>query len=56
MLKIEYRPDVSDLGALKSRIEEAFYQNLGVEGEAELLPAGTIIRTGPKAQRLVKTY
>lgn len=55
-VKIEYKPDVNDLGALKSHIEEAFYQNLGVEGEVELLPAGNIIRAGHKAQRLARTY
>ena len=55
-VKIEYNPDVKSVGALKGRVEEAFQQQLGIEGEVELLPLGVISSATFKAQRVVITY
>lgn len=55
-MKMEYRPEVKELGALKSRVERAVHQQLGVESEVELVPSGAISSATYKAQRVVKTY
>jgi len=55
-VKMEYRPEVKESGALKSRVERAVHQQLGVESEVELVPSGAISSATYKAQRVVKTF
>jgi len=55
-VKIEHKPEVKGLRALKNQVEEALGRHLGVKNEVELAPLGTISRTTFKAQRVVKTY
>ena len=45
-----------DMAALRSRAEEAFNRELGVESEIEMVPPGTIERAIFKAQRIIKTF
>ena len=55
-VKMEYKPEVSNLSALGNQAEEAFNRNLGIDAEIELLPIGSIVSTTFKAQRVVTTY
>mgnify|MGYP001097944783 CR=1 FL=1 len=55
-VRVEYRPEVENLPAVKHRFEEALNQELGVESEAELVSMGSIIRTGFKVKRVITTY
>ena len=55
-LKVEYRPEVGDLGALRNQVEEALYRALGIESEVELVEMGSIGRALFKVQRLITTY
>lgn len=52
-VRVEYKPEVKNLGALSSRVEEALHQQLGVRSELELVPVGSIGRALFKAQRVV---
>ncbi len=52
-IKVEYKPEVKDLAALKNRVEEELSQALGVDSEAELVPKGSIGRAMFKAQRVI---
>ena len=54
--KMEYKPEVKDLRALRNQVEEALYRGLGVESEVELVPVGAIGRALFKAQRVIKAY
>jgi phenylacetate-CoA ligase len=55
-VKVECRPEAGDLRSLGSRIEEAFYNELGIGSEVEFIPMGSIGRALFKAQRLITTY
>jgi phenylacetate-CoA ligase len=55
-VKVESRPEVENLGALKNQVEETLYRDLGVESEVELVPMGTLGRPLFKAQRIITTY
>jgi len=55
-VKMEYKSGVTDLSALRSRVEETIHNNLGVESEIELLEIGSIVSETFKAQRIIKTY
>jgi phenylacetate-CoA ligase len=55
-VKVEYRPEAGDLRSLGSRIDEAFYNALGIGSEVEFIPMGSIGRALFKAQRLITTY
>ncbi len=55
-LKVEYKPEVKDARPLIKKIEEAIHNGLGVEGEVELVPKGSIGRVLFKAQRVITTY
>ena len=56
MVKVEHKPEVKDLGALANRVEEALFDGLGVESEAELVPPGSIGHPLVKAMRVITTY
>jgi len=55
-VKLETRRGVKNSSVLKSRAEEAFHRELGVDTEVEMVPPGTIERTIFKAQRIIKTF
>jgi phenylacetate-CoA ligase len=55
-IKVEYKPEVKDIPILVKKVEEAIYNGLGVESEAELVPKGSIGRVLFKAQRVISTY
>jgi len=55
-VKVEYRPETKDKGALRKQVEESIYRDLGVESEVELVEIGSIGRALFKAQRLITTY
>jgi len=55
-IKMEYKPGVKDVRALRNQVEETFNRDLGIESEVELIPVGTIGRTTVKAQRVIRTY
>lgn len=52
-VRVEYKPEIKDLQALANRVEEAFYERLGVGSEIELVPKGSIGRAMFKAQRVI---
>ena len=52
-VRVEYKPEIKDLQALANRVEEAFYERLGVGSEVELVPKGSIGRAMFKAQRVI---
>ena len=54
-LKVEFKPDIRDLHALKQKVEEAIYRDLAIESGVELVPVGTLERTLFKAQRVITT-
>jgi len=55
-VKLETGRGVKNSSVLKSRAEEAFHRELGVDTEVEMVPPGTIERTIFKAQRIIKTF
>ena len=55
-VRLETGRGVKDSAALRSRAEEAFNRELGVESEIELVSPGTIERAIFKAQRIIKTF
>lgn len=55
-VRVEYAPEVKRLKPLKEETEEAFFRDLGVEAEVDLVPVGSIERTTFKAQRVKRTY
>jgi len=55
-VKVEAIGERKNEGALKSRVEQAFNQSLGVDTDVEILSPGTIERTIFKAQRVIKTF
>lgn len=55
-VKAEIRRGLKEPAGLKSRVEVAFHQGLGVESEVELVPPGTLERAIFKAQRVKKTF
>ena len=56
-VKMEYQVGIKDLEVLKGRVNEAFYRELGIESEVELVPRGAL-STGFafKTARITKTY
>jgi len=52
-VKTEYRPEVTNLAVLKTRVEEELSRALGVDSEVELVPTGSIGRAMFKAQRII---
>ena len=55
-MKVESRPEVKNLRALKSQVEEVLNRDLEIESEVEVVAVGTIPRTIVRAKRLVKAY
>ena len=55
-VKMEYGPDAKDQLGLKKKLENAVEENLGLEGDIELLPMGSLGREKFKAIRVIKTY
>ena len=54
--RIEVKKGVRGLNALKAKIEEALFQELGTDAEVELVPKGTLGRVSFKAQRIERLY
>lgn len=56
-VRIEHKLGVKDIAALKNQVDEAFYRELGVESEVELVPQG-VLDSGYvfKTPRIMKTY
>jgi phenylacetate-CoA ligase len=55
-VNVEYKPEVKELAAVRSRVENQIGQSLGVESEVGLVPLGSIGRALFKAQRVVAKY
>ncbi len=55
-VKVETARVVNNMAALKSRVEQSFNQDLGVDAEVDIVPPGTIERAIFKAQRVIKTF
>jgi len=55
-LKVEYKPEITKLRALKETAEEGLWNDIGVKSEIELVPQGSIERVTFKAQRLIREY
>jgi phenylacetate-CoA ligase len=53
-LKVEYSPQVSDLDALRTELRSKIEQGLQVRTEIELVPQGTLLQTGFKAEHTTK--
>jgi phenylacetate-CoA ligase len=53
-LRVEHKPEARKLSALKDRVEEALFQDLGINSEVGLVPRGTLERVTFKAQRIQK--
>jgi len=55
-VKVETVREINNTAALKSRVEQAFNRDLGVDAEVDVVPPGTIERAIFKAQRVIKTF
>lgn len=55
-LRIEHRSGVKELRVLQSKVEEALFNQLGVEAEVELVSAGILERVTFKAQRIERKW
>ena len=55
-VKVEHKPEIKDLGAVRNQVEEALHRAMGVESEVELVEMGSIGRALFKAQRVIKAY
>lgn len=55
-LRLENKPEVKNLVALRDKIEGAVYQELKTRTEVDLVPKGTLERVTFKAQRIERLY
>jgi len=55
-VKAEAAQGTEITAALKSRVEQAFNRDLGVDAEVDIVPPGNIERVIFKAQRVIKTF
>ncbi|NWG04438.1 MAG: AMP-binding protein [Syntrophaceae bacterium] len=55
-LRIEHKSEVKQLKVLKEKVEEMFFNNLGINTELDLVPKGKLERVTFKAQRIEKLY
>jgi phenylacetate-CoA ligase len=55
-LRIEHKSGVKELRALRKKVEEALFNQLGIEAEVELVSTGTLERVTFKAQRIERRY
>ena len=55
-LRVEHKKDVKGLKALKGKIEESLFDELGLNAEVDVVPKGSLGRVTFKAQRIERLY